>query len=188
MIFETIITTQSTEGRVHIAPMGIREENGLVILAPFKPSTTLNNVIASGCAVQNFCDDVRVFVGCVTGAKRDWPTIAATAVAGARLRDSLGHSELKLERIDQDSQRPRLFCQRVHNETHAAFRGFNRAQAAVIEGAVLISRLDMLPSEKIESEWNYLAIAIEKTAGPIELEAWNWLQAKLNEHRQATTR
>ena len=41
MIFETIITTQSAEGRVHIAPMGIREENGRVILAPFKPSTTL---------------------------------------------------------------------------------------------------------------------------------------------------
>ena len=188
MIFETIITTQSAEGRVHIAPMGIREEDNWVILAPFKPSTTLDNVIASGCAVQNFCDDVRVFAGCITGAKRDWPTIAATAVASVRLRDSLGHSELKLEHVDEHPQRPKLYCKRVHNESHAAFRGFNRAQAAVIEGAVLISRLPMLPAEKIASEWDYLTIAIEKTAGPIELEAWRWLQEKLTEHRQATTR
>ena len=182
MIFETIITTQSIAGHSHIAPMGIREESGVVILAPFRPSTTLDNVIASGVAVQNFCDDVRVFAGCISGVKRDWPTVAATTLTGIRLRDCLGHSELKLERIDEDSQRPRLYCKRVRDETHGAFRGFNRAQAAVIEGAVLISRLGMLPREKIDSEWRYLSIAIEKTAGPIELEAWGWLQVKLNDH------
>ena len=187
MIFEAIITTQSPQGQVHIAPMGIREENGFVILAPFRPSTTLDNVIAGGCAVQNFCDDVRVFAGCVTGMKRDWPTVAATTILSIRLRDTLGHSELKLERVDDDPQRPRLYCNRVHDEHHAPFRGFNRAQAAVIEGAVLISRLQMLAPEKIEQEWRYLAIAIEKTAGPIELEAWGWLEAKLTEHRLKIT-
>lgn len=184
MIFETIISTQSPLGQVHIAPMGIREENGFVILAPFRPSTTFDNVIASGCAVQNFCDDVRVFAGCVTGAKRDWPTLPATTIAAVRLRNTLGHSELKLERVDEDPQRPRLYCKRVHDEYHAPFRGFNRAQGAVIEGAVLISRLQMLAPEKIEQEWHYLTIAIEKTAGAIELEAWGWLEEKLSEHRK----
>ncbi|MEO5861977.1 MAG: DUF447 domain-containing protein [Burkholderiales bacterium] len=183
MIFETIITTRSANGTIHLAPMGIREENGLAILAPFKPSTTLDNVLASGCAVQNFCDDVRVFAGCVTGAQRNWPTIPATIIGCVRLRDTLGHSELKLERTEQDPLRPRLFCRRVHDETHGPFRGFNRAQAAVIEGAVLISRLHMLPAEKIEIEWRRLNIAIEKTAGPIELQAWAWLQSKLDAHR-----
>lgn len=185
MIFETIITTRAADGTVHIAPMGIREQHGLVLLAPFKPSTTLDNVLAGGCAVQNFCDDVRVFAGCVTGMKRDWPTLPATTVATVRLADALGHSELKLEHIEEDAQRPWLFCRRVHDEAHGSFRGFNRAQAAVIEGAVLISRLHMLRSDKIESEWRYLKIAIEKTAGPIELEAWSWLQAKLDAHRGA---
>jgi uncharacterized protein len=187
VIFETIITTRSADGIIHIAPMGIREENGLVILAPFKPSTTLDNVLAGGCAVQNFCDDVRVFAGCVTDSKRDWPTVAAKKIPCVRLRDTLGHSELKLERIEEHEQRPRLFCRRVHDETHQPFRGFNRAQAAVIEGAVLISRLHLLPPDKIESEWRYLSIAVEKTAGPIELEAWTWLRAKLDAHRAATT-
>lgn len=187
MIFETIVTTRSNDGIIHIAPMGIREEDNLVILAPFKPSTTFDNVIASGFAVQNFCADVRIFAGCVTGAKRDWPTLPATKVAGVRLRDTLGHSELMLERCDDDAQRPKLFCRRVHNEHHQPFRGFNRAQAAVIEGAVLISRLHLLPAEKIAGEWQYLTIAIEKTAGPVELEAWSWLQARLDAHRKAMT-
>ena len=184
MIIESIITTQSKDRRVHIAPMGVREENGFVILAPFKPSTTLENVIASGCAVQNFCDDVRVFAGCVTGLKRDWPSVAASTIAGVRLRDTLAHSELKLDHIDEDVQRPTLYFRRAHDETHAPFRGFNRAQGAVIEGAVLISRLQLLPPEKIDKEWRYLTIAIEKTAGAKEREAWAWLEKKLIEHRQ----
>ena len=36
----------------------------------------------------------------------------------------------------------------------------------------------MLPREKIEREIAYLAIAIEKTAGPREHEAWSWLMQK----------
>ena len=184
MIFETIITTQSSDGVVHIAPMGIREESNLVILAPFRPSKTLDNVLSSGYAVQNFCDDVRVFAGCVTGVKRDWPTCPASSISGVRLLSSLGHSELKLDRVEENAERPKLFCKRIHNQSHGSFRGFNRAQAAVIEGAVLVSRLHMLSPEKIENEWRYLTIAVEKTAGPIELEAWSWLQEKVDQYRE----
>lgn len=187
MIVESIITTRALDGRVHIAPMGVREENGFVILAPFKPSTTLDNIVASRCAVQNFCDDVRVFAGCITGAQRDWPAVAATHVDGVRLRDTLAHSELKLVRLEDDPQRPTLYLQRVHAENHSAFRGFNRAQAAVIEGAVLVSRLHLLPAEKIDNEWRYLTIAMEKTAGENEREAWRWLENKIREHRKGST-
>ena len=38
----------------------------------------------------------------------------------------------------------------------------------MIEPAILVSRLDMLPRGKIDREIAYLAIAIEKTAGPRE--------------------
>ncbi len=185
MIIESIITTQSQDGRVHVAPMGVREENGWVILAPFKPSTTLVNILSSKCAVQNFCDDVCVFAGCVTGFKRDWPVVAASKITSVRLRDTLAHCELLLDHIDDDDQRPTLYLKRAHEETHGAFGGFNRAQAAVIEGAVLISRLHLMPAEKIDAEWRYLTIAIEKTAGDNEREAWGWLAEKLSQHRKA---
>jgi hypothetical protein len=61
--------------------------------------------------------------------------------------------------------------------------GFNRAQAAVLELAILVSRLPMLPQEKIDTEIKYLEIALEKTAGKDEIEAWGWLMDRISEYR-----
>ena len=72
---------------------------------------------------------------------------------------------------------------RVHEESHGDFMGFNRAQAAVVEGAVLVSRLHLLPREKVDSEMRYLQIAIDKTAGPAEHEAWQWLCEAVDRHQ-----
>jgi hypothetical protein len=40
----------------------------------------------------------------------------------------------------------------------------------------------MLPPEKIRAELEYLTIAISKTAGEREQEAWEWLTAKIHAH------
>ena len=183
MIYETIVTTADRDGRPHIAPMGVRFEEGFAILAPFRPSTTLDNVLATQSAVVNLTTDVRVFAGCVTGYARDWPTIAADRVASVRLASTLAHTELRLAEVIDDDTRPTLRMECVHRATHAPFPGFNRAQAAVVEGAILVSRLFMLPSEKVDSEIAYLKIAIDKTAGDDELEAWQWLLRAIEAHR-----
>ena len=60
--------------------------------------------------------------------------------------------------------------------------GFNRAQAAVVEAAILVSRLHMLPEQKIRSELEYLGIAIKKTAGEKERTAWQWLMEKVDDY------
>ncbi len=186
MIRECIVTTLSEDGKVHIAPLGLiataleGDERGWII-APFRPSTTLDNLRANPFAVANFTDDVLVFAGCLTG-NRDWPTRQATHVPGVVLDGALAHAELKVERIEEDEQRPRFFCRAVHQAMHAPFLGFNRAQAAVIEAAILASRLHMLPREKVERELAYLQIAVEKTAGPREHEAWRLLIEKIEDH------
>ncbi|MGH8728454.1 MAG: DUF447 domain-containing protein [Burkholderiales bacterium] len=182
MIFETIVTTVAQDAHVHITPMGIREQDSLIVLAPFRPSTTLENLLASHCAVVNHSDDVRIFAGCLTG-RRNWPVVPAEKIACVRLQSSLAHTELEVERIEDDEVRPRLFCRRIHEQIHAPFRGFNRAQAAVLECAILVSRLHMLPREKIEAELKYLTIAIDKTAGPNEREAWAWLKEAIETKR-----
>jgi len=41
----------------------------------------------------------------------------------------------------------------------------------------------MLPQEKIDTEMAYLAIGVEKTAGPREMEAWGWLKARIEQFR-----
>jgi len=183
-IHEVIVTTLSPAGAVHIAPMGIREEEGDILLQPFRPSRTLDNVLATRCAVVNYTDDVRVFAGCLTN-RRAWATVPAGAVPGCRLHATLAHRELELARVEEDEVRPRLWCRTVRFESHAPFLGFNRAQAAVLEAAILVSRLDRLPREKIDAEMSYLAIGIAKTAGPVELEAWGWLMERVDAHRAA---
>lgn len=183
-IVETIITTTDASGEAYIAPLGLIEDGAHWIIAPFKPSRTLENLRAHPFAVASHTDDVRVFAGGVTGRKR-WPLTAATTIKGHRLADCVSHWEMKVERFIEDEQRPRFACAIVYQEAHKVWEGFNRAQASVLELAVLTTRLNMLPPEKVENELKYLEIAIAKTAGPREEEAWEWLMEKINAWRQA---
>lgn len=182
MIYETIVTIRNESGGDHIAPMGVREDKGFIVISPFRPSASLDHILRERCAAVNYTDDVRVFAGCLTG-RWVWPTVPAERLACNRLAAALAHSEVVLDRVEDDPLRPRLFCRELLRVGHAPFRGFNRAQAAVIEAAILVSRLDMLPREKIDSELEYLAIAVGKTAGPRELEAWGWLQEHIAQFR-----
>lgn len=183
-IVETIVTTQSIDGLVHVAPLGLIAEGDHWVIAPFAPSRTLENLRAVPFACASHTSDVRVFAGCITGRKA-WPTVPALNVTGARLADCASHWELAVERVVDDAQRPRFVCRVVETQSHAAWGGFNRAQAAVIECAVLVSRLHMLPWEKIEAELAYFDIAISKTAGPRELEAWGWLMERIDGWRKS---
>ncbi|MBS4049879.1 MAG: DUF447 family protein [Methylomonas sp.] len=185
MIQETIVTSISASGTVHIAPMGVHVEGDSFVILPFKPSTTLNNIVQTGHAVMNHCDDVRIFAGCLTG-RRDWPLKPCESIAGYYLADTLTHIELSMLRLEDDPIRPRLACKAVHTGMHRPFPGFNRAQFAVLEAAILLSRLDRLPWQKIQTELDYLRIAVDKCAGDRELEAWGWLMQAMEEHKQTT--
>ncbi|MGB8446199.1 MAG: DUF447 domain-containing protein, partial [Pseudolabrys sp.] len=46
LIRETIVITASRDGRAHIAPIGLIAEVDDWIIAPFRPSTTLDNLRA----------------------------------------------------------------------------------------------------------------------------------------------
>ncbi|HEY0905650.1 MAG TPA: DUF447 domain-containing protein [Methylophilus sp.] len=179
-----MLTTTSAQGAVHIAPFGVQWHDGLVRIAPFQPSQTLQNILETGMAVLNLTDDVRIFAAAIA-KKASFPVL--TLAEGVRLQDCLAHHVLRLQRVEQDAMRPVLWMTVEQSETHAPFMGFNRAQAAVVELAVLVSRLHMLPVEKIMQEMQYLQIAIDKTAGPREQEAWQWLVDCVQNHlaRQA---
>ncbi len=182
LIYETIITTLNDDGSTHAAPFGVRERDGRVLIAPFRPSVSLNNLLRERSAVLNLTDDVRVFAGSLTG-HRDWPTRQAETINGRILEGSLAHRELRLLEVVEDAMRPQLFFEVVHENNHLPFRGFNRAQAAVVEVSVLVSRLHMLPLDRIDAEVQYLAIAMEKTAGEREWQAWGWLMEKIENFR-----
>lgn len=183
MIRETVVTSRAADGSTHIAPMGLHERGEYLVLAPFRPSGTLTNVLREGCAVVNYTDDVRVIAGCLTG-RHQWPLTQNEQIPGMRLRDALSHTELRLERSEEDNHRTWLWLRPVHEAVHAPFRGFNRAQMSVLEAAILVSRLHMLPWEKVTRELEYLEIGLRKTAGPRELEAWDWLMQAVDRFQQ----
>jgi uncharacterized protein len=183
MILETIISTQDAAGTPHVTPFGIKYEGQgedmHVVISPYKPSTTLDNILATKCAVMNLTDDVRVFAGALTNRKVG-ELVPANKIKACRLVDCLAHVELELIEMRDDAMRPQLIMQKVAEFNHKPFAGFNRAQAAVIELAVLVSRLHILPKDKIMNEIDYLKIAIDKTAGEREIEAWRWLREKVD--------
>jgi hypothetical protein len=186
LIFETIVTSLNADGSAHAAPFGVRERDGQVLIAPFRPSASLDNLLREKTAVLNLTDDVRIFAGSLTG-RRDWAVRRAEKINGCVLEGALAHRELRLVEVIEDDTRPQLFFEVVHEVNHLPFKGFNRAQAAVIEVAVLVSRLHMLLPDKIDAELQYLTIAMEKTAGEREWQAWGWLMEKIeNFHAEQT--
>ena len=185
MIHEVIVTTISNEGIVHIAPMGIRFIDKQVVISPFKPSTTLNNITENNIATINFIDDVRVFAGIVSRYKKDWELSARTdleIVPNLTLTNTFYN--VVVNEYQEDDKRPNIICDIKNSAVIKPFLGFNRAQFSVIEAAVLLSRLGMISMEKIDREIEYLKIGIDKTAGPHELEAWGWIQDKILSYKK----
>jgi hypothetical protein len=181
LIHECVVTTVTTEGRPHVAPLGLIEEGDYWIAAPFRPSTTLFNLSHNPKFTASFTDDARIFAALVTG-KRSFPLSDVEGWPAPRLSGALAHAALEVASVEEDATRPRFYCRVRHMESHRPFLGMNRARAAVLEAAILATRLDRLPREKIDSEIAYLEIAIEKTAGEAEREAWEMVMQKIAAH------
>jgi uncharacterized protein len=170
VIIETIVTTVAADGAVNCAPMGVEWGADAIVLKPFLETATYRNVVATGAAVVNLIDDVRVFArGAISNPQ--YPTIPAVAVRGVVLADCCSWREVTVRSIDSTPPRSRIDAAVVHRGTRREFLGFNRARHAVIEAAILVTRLHLLPRAFVESELTRLQVIVDKTAGDEEFEA-----------------
>ena len=64
------------------------------------------------------------------------------------------------------------------------FMDLTEQKSAIIELCILYQDLESLKIRKIEEEIKYLKIAIEKTAGKNELEAWSWLIKHIENYKK----
>jgi uncharacterized protein len=177
MILETIVTTVDEDGAVNCAPMGVEWQEDAIVLKPFLETATYRNVQATGAAVVNLIDDVRVFARAAI-ANPQYPTMPATVVRGVVLADCCSWREVEVRAIDSAPPRSRIETDIVYRGTRREFIGFNRARNAVLEAAIYATRLHLLPRAFIESELARLQVIVDKTAGPQEFEA----MALLAEH------
>ena len=69
MIIETIICTKNNQGNVNFAPFGIKKNKNYILISPYIPSTTLNNLKETGNASVNYTDDATFFVNCILGKR-----------------------------------------------------------------------------------------------------------------------
>ena len=180
MIRESIVITTDLKKKPHVVPMGITFNKKKLFISPFIPSKTYLNLKANPYAVINFTDDVNIFVDALLG-KKNFKMQSTKKIKSFYLKNALSYIEVKVTKFIENKIRPKFECKILKETSIDSFKGFNRAQLSVIEAAILVSRIDILPKEKIKKEINYLQIAIDKTAGKNEKIAWKKLIKKIND-------
>ena len=178
MILEGMVTTIDTSGTVNAAPMGplVDETMQQLVLRPFQTSRTFANLAETGEGVFHVVDDVLLLARAAIGRlEQEPPTIPASVVSGRVLQDACRWYEFRVRSMDTSSPHSRLECEVVHTGRLKDFFGLHRARHAVIEAAILATRLHLLPADDVERQFLALAVLVEKTGGPREHEAFTLL-------------
>ena len=163
-----------------MAPFGVIIQGKNLIIAPFRPSRTLDNLLENPEAVINYTDDAYLYAALVVGKGR-YKVFPAQKVKGFVLQNALAHSEVKVTKIKDDSERPKLYLKKIYEKTHKPCQGFNRAQSAIIETSILISSLGILPLGEINKQIAIHKNCVEKTSGPREIAAWRLLMNRFHQ-------
>ena len=149
MIIEGIVTSLDATGRLNVAPMGpiVHGDFQHLTLRPFQPSTTFNNLMATRCGVFHVTDDVLLIARIISGTLTESvATEPAVTVPGQTLRDCCRAFEFTIHSVDDSEPRSRMEATVVHCQERRPFSGFNRARHAVLEAAILATRLHLLPA------------------------------------------
>ena len=178
MILEGLLTTRTEDGDVHIAAMGPEVVNSRsmthLILKPFQGSRTGRLLVSQSEGVFHLTDNVLLFAQAVTGVPHNQPQIrSAETVNGWILEDACEAFEFRIEQADTTGERCRLHAHIQKSHYIRPFRGFNRAAHAVIEAAILFSRLHLLDPEEVQHQLETLQSLVTKTAGEQERQAFD---------------
>ena len=185
MILEGVVTTLDSSGVLNIAPMGPRLIQGFdrFLLRPFRTSTTYRNLKIKGEGVLHVTDDVLLIAKAAIGEAVDAPNRPASQVEGRVLLDSCRYYEFRIIQQDETPERADFLAETVEMGRLRDFLGFNRAKHAVIEAAILATRVNLLPVATIINEFKKLKVIVSKTAGPAETEAFLLLETYIQKQR-----
>jgi uncharacterized protein len=173
-IIETVVTTINPDGSVNCGAMGVEWGERRIVIKPYRGTRTLRNLRATGAAVVNVTDDILLFSQAALGDPHP-PTRPAATVEGAVVDDACSWREVRVEAIDDGSQRARVSTVVVDGGTGREFLGLNRARHAVLEASILASRAGLLAAEELHAELRRLQVLVDKTAGPREREAMEYV-------------
>jgi len=173
-----VVTTINPDGSVNCGAMGVEWGEQRIVIKPYGGTRTLRNLRATGAAVVNLTDDVLLFSQAALGDPQP-PTHPAAGVEGAVLDDACSWREVRVEAIDDSADRARVSTVVVGRGTGREFLGLNRARHAVLEASILASRAGRIEVDDIRAELRRLQVLVDKTAGPRERDAMQYVTRHL---------
>jgi uncharacterized protein len=183
-LLEGIVTTADEAGTTHISAMGPRVNwpTTRLLLRPFQSSTTFHNLARTRRGILHVIDDVLLLARAAIGRlPSDTPTIHELEAYPHRLVDCVRWYAFEVDAIDDGQDRTEIECHVTAEGRVRDFFGFNRARHAVIEAAILATRLHLISMEKVMDDFGNFATIIDKTAGDSERQAFAELQQYLND-------
>ncbi len=181
-LLEGVVTTLDAESTPRIAPMGpiVNSDFSRLLLRPFQTSKTYANLKRTGVGVLNVTDDVELIARAAVGQLTTMPSLLPVpSIGGVMLADACRWYAFRIESLDDSTERTQIVARVVEHGTIRDFFGFNRAKHAVIEAAILATRLHLLDADPIRDELKRLAVIVDKTAGTQERRAFDFLQAHI---------
>ena len=164
MIIESIFSTLGSDDQPNFAPMGIVWGETELIVRPFRDTTTYRNLLATGYGVLSLTDDILPFVQSSL-YWADLPHFPAHNVPGVVLQGACSWRELQVLEVSGSPERAEVRCRVVHTGFLRDFLGFCRASAAVLEAAILATRLQAHTPEAVHEIMHHYAQIVEKTGG-----------------------
>ncbi len=184
LILEGLITTVNPDGSPHLAPMGpqVAPDFQRFTLRPFPTSHTYQNLCQHPEGVLHITDDALLLAKAAIGAIDVFPKVEpAQRVRGFILSDACRYFEFRIMKLDDSAERVSMEAEVVRTGRMRDFFGFNRAKHAVLEAAILATRLHLLPLAEVAAEFEKLRVIVRKTGGADEQLAMDLLEARLRE-------
>lgn len=184
LIVEGLVITAGEDGTPHLAPMGPHVDRDLrsFTLRPFCSSTTFANLQRTGVAVFHIIDDVELLARAAIGRIQETTEFVRIETnPGFALADCCRWFALRVTESVIDPPRATFHCEVIQSQSVRDWFGFNRAKHAIVEAAILATRIGILPDAKIRNEFSRLEVPVQKTAGDQEKRAWSLLREFLEE-------
>jgi hypothetical protein len=181
VVVETIVTTLGETGEPHFAAMGVVWGDDRIVIRPYTTTRTFKHLQTYTDAVVNVTDDVLLFAKSALTHER-LEHDPAPRVRGVILRGACHWREVRVTDIvvppaTAGAPRADVVTAVVGAGTIRPFVGLCRAKHAVVEASILASRLRRLPLPGILAELDALETLIDKTGGPREREAFQFIRA-----------
>lgn len=186
LLIEGLMTTLApdpppgAEPDINLAPMGPIVDPSLrrFVFRPFKTSTTYRNLKTTGEGVFHVTDDALMIARGAIGTLRpaDVELRPAARVRGRIVAGACRYYELRVTELDDREERTTIRAEAMAAGTLREFIGFNRAKHAVIEAAILATRLHLTGAEPVLAELDRLQVIVDKTGAAAEHQAMRELR------------